>query len=449
MRPRTFGLVAALFALAFAPLAAQAQDSQPAAAAAKPAKKAKPVKVEKVPEANLKRGMAEAPALLAGLNVSCQLEGARFVGEQKGKTPLALYEVDCASGPGYMLQATKDQPTVAYSCYDSEASPNPCVLPGNVDRLGNFAPLMQKAGRPCTATDIRAIGATKTNSFLEVACQDGSGYILQASAPLDPAKDVLALNCLQYDDEPVDANLKCKLSTKAQHMGIVDRLVVEAKNNCVIKDRRFVGTAQGGTDIFETSCQDGKGYLYRVTADGKYAENWDCARGQNILGGCTLTDARQAATEQAGLYTKLVAQAGGSCDVERYALFPIRDRTEVVEMVCKSGASGIGIFPASGKGQYLDCGASLAAGYRCSLAPGAGNAELTTALRKFRSDSTCVVADKGALSKLENGDAAVEVTCTDKLKGYVILYDGKTHLAKDAIGCALSNWGRCKMPGNL
>ena len=38
-----------------------------------------------------------------------------------------------------------------------------------------------------------------------------------------------------------------------------------AKNGCAVKDRRFVGLATDGTEGYEASCQDGKGYIYKVS----------------------------------------------------------------------------------------------------------------------------------------------------------------------------------------
>ena len=65
-----------------------------------------------------------------------------------------------------------------------------------------------------------------------------------------------------------------------------------------MKDRRFVGTSKDGANFFEASCQDGKGYIFKANPNGQLAQAYDCAKAQAILGGCTLTDARQAATEQ-------------------------------------------------------------------------------------------------------------------------------------------------------
>ena len=128
---------------------------------------------------------------------------------------------------------------------------------------------------------------------------------------------------------------------RATRLAVVDRLAQAANNGCVVKDRRFVGSAKDGSDYFEASCQDGKGYIFKATG-GQFVQAVGCGQAQGLLGGCTLTDARQATAEQAALYTKLARAAGSNCDVDHYALFPMQGNTEVVELACKDGSGAIG-----------------------------------------------------------------------------------------------------------
>jgi hypothetical protein len=185
--------------------------------------------------------------------------------------------------------------------------------------------------------------------------------------------------------------------------------------------------------------------MYRVSGS-KVTETWDCGRALNLFGGCALTDGRQAATEQAGLYTRLAKAAGSSCDVEKYAVFPTTGDKDVVELVCKTGNGGVGIFPAGGKGLVLDCGHALAAGFKCGLnKPDAGFAELTADLRKF-DQKTCVVSAARLAAKTSKGTMLVEVGCSDGLKGYMLEFDPSTYAAVGSTNCAFA--GGCKLPGN-
>lgn len=432
MRPIGVGLAIALFVGVLAPATVMSASK----------------KAAEIPAAARKQGMAEAPAIVQQAGLNCQVSDARFIGKAKDTS---FYEVDCAQGLGFVIQANKEGPPTSFSCIEANTPPGPgkepaapCLLPGNADPKADLAPYLAKAGVHCTPTQVRGIGQSKTNAYLEVACQEGPGYVVVTSAPADAAKDVTAQDCLGFDDS--EGNIKCTLSDKKTRLAVVDRYVAAAKNNCQVKDRRYIGATKDGSSFFETSCTDGKGYIYKVGSNGALTDNWDCAKAMNILGGCTLTDAREAATAQAGLYTRLSTNAGMPCDVETYALFPPKDGKEVVEMSCKDGKSGIGFFDASGKGAVLDCGHALVAGYKCSEKHAAsGNAALTADLKKF-GKSDCTVSEARAAGKTAKGTIFVEVACADGLKGYMIEYKDNPVTAIGAANCAFA--GGCQLKGN-
>lgn len=437
MRPMKWGLVAALCAVMLTPASVISA----------------PKGTANVSDAQRKQGMAEAPAAAQAAGVSCQIADARFIAESqdpKTKKRNKLYEVACNRNVGYILQATDGGPTAAFSCIEMAPGPGEaakegalsCGLPGNSDPKAQLAPMLASAN--CVPEKVRGLGQNQTNTFLEVACQGGAGYIVVAGAPLDASKPAELQNCLNFDES--QGNVKCELTTRAARLAMVDRFAQSANNGCVVKDRRFIGSAKDGADYYEASCQDGKGYVYKV-ANGAVAQTMNCAQAQGILGGCTLTDARQASAEQAALYTKLAQTAGSSCDVDRYALFPMRGNEEVVELACKSGKGAIGIFPATGKGQVIDCGRSLAAGYKCSLTKDPGYASLTEDLKK-QGKSSCTVSNAQVSGKTSKGTVLVEVACSDGLKGYMIEYNmTPTVTAIGAQGCAFA--GGCKLPGNV
>jgi hypothetical protein len=434
--PKAIGLAMALVAALLVPAAAISQGKKPAA----------------IPEAARKAGMAQAPAVVQAAGLPCQVSEARLIGEDK-KSKTSYYEVACGTGQmGYVLQKPAEGNVTAYSCIEANTPPAPgqppsapCQLGGNSDPKAVLQPLIKAAGVDCIPEQARGIGQTKSNTYMEVACQGGGGYILLASVPFDSSKPLQAQNCLMYDE--AETNIKCTLSDKAARIAVVDKYAAQANNGCTVKDRRFVGVSKDNSTFYEASCQDGKGYIYKVAASGALTETYECAKATQILGGCTLTDARQAQSEQAGLYTKLVTNAGGKCDVEKYALFPAKPGEEVVELVCKDGSGAILISKAGTKGQALDCARAPVAGYKCSLTkPEAAYGMLTADLKKFNFNS-CDVSDSRVVGKTDKGTTYVEVACADKLKGYMIEYQDKpTVSAVQAIGCAFA--GNCKLPGN-
>ena len=436
-RVGAIGLAVALMAAMMVPAVAISQ------------KKAAPA----VSEAARKAGMAKAPMVVQAAGLPCQVSDARLVGEDK-KAKTAYFEVACAPGAmGYVISAPAEGTPSAFSCIEANTPPAPgqppsapCLLPGNADPKSVLAPMLKASGVECIPSEARGIGQTKSNTYVEVACQAGGGYIVVASAPFDTAKPATAQNCLMYDD--ADTNIKCAIGDKASRLAVVDKYAAAANNACTVKDRRFVGMSRDNNSFFEASCQDGKGYMYKVASSGALVETYECAKASAMLGGCTLTDSRQALSEQASLYTRLVTNAGGKCDVDRYALFPAKNAgEEVVELVCKDGTGAIGMFKAGQKGQVLDCGRAPVAGYKCSLSNAPGQlAALTADLKKFNFNS-CEVSETRLVGKTEKGTTYVEVACADKLKGYMIEYQSTPSIsAVNAVGCVFA--GNCKLPGN-
>lgn len=404
-------------------------------------------------KAAMEGGAKEAPAVVQALGLPCQISEAAKIGEDK-KAKTDYYEVACGAGAmGYILQAPAEGTPTSFSCIEANTPPAPgqppsapCKLAGNANPNALLGPMIEAAGAKCVPEQTRGVGQTKSNTYVEVACQGGHGFILVASAPFDVKKPAQAQNCLLYDES--ESNIKCTLTDKASRMAVIDKFIAAANNGCAVQAKRFVGIAKDNSTYYEASCEDGKGYIYK-TAAGALVETYECAKATSILGGCTLTDARQALNEQAALYTRLANNAGGKCDVEKYALFPVKNpREEVVELVCKDGSSAIGIFPAGGKGQVLDCGRAPVAGYKCSLGnDSAGYSFLTADLKKLQQGTTCVVSNSRVVGKTDKGTTYVEVACADKLKGYMIEYSSApTVEAKTVTGCAFA--GNCKLPGN-
>lgn len=437
MTPRVMGLAMALIAALMVP-----------ATAASAAKKEAPA----ISDAARKAGMAEAPAVVQAVGVPCGISEARLIGADK-KTKTSYYEVACGPGAmGYVLQNPAGGAPTAFSCIEANTPPAPgqapsapCMLSGNDNPKALLQPMMKRAGVECLPEQARGIGQTKSNTYVEVACQGGAGYILVASVPFDVSKPAEAQNCLMYDDAAT--NIKCSITDHASRMAVVDKYAAAANNGCAIKERRFVGMSKGNISFFEAACQDGKGYIYKASANGALEETYECAKATQILGGCTLTDSRAALTEQAGLYTRLAQAAGSNCQVERYALFPPKPGEEDVELVCKDGSGAIGIFMPGGKGsRIVDCARAPIAGFKCSMSGEISLAPYTADLKKFNYNS-CEVSETRLVGKSDKGTTFVEVACADKLKGYVIEYQSEpTVTAIKALGCAFA--GNCKLPTN-
>ena len=450
MRPIGLGLAAAVLMAVFSPLAA-------AHAAAKAAPAATIAKDQR------DKGMAAAPGLISEAGLDCKLADARLIGEGKDpktKAKNALYELACTGNEGVILEKTGDAPAQAFTCLqfaepgpDGKPNPTQCILSGNSDPKAGLAPYIAKAGKACTPDKVRALGQSATNAVFELVCREGGGgYILEISAPPRLDKPVVMNPCAGY---PPDSNEACKLTERAAQLAVVDQLMAKSGKACVIKDRAFVGATASGLLIYEAACQDGKGYIIEQAANGTFKQAIDCASAETIGGGCKLTDARQAKTEQAGLYTTLAKKAGFACDVSGYAPLPASlQGKEVVELACTNRPDGvIAIFGvrASDPAVLYDCAHSELEGYRCGLSkPAAAYPKLTADLKTL-GKSTCQVSAARAVGVTADHRGYMEVACADGLPGYMIEYSVTPLAAKTTIACSEAKGisGGCTLAGNM
>jgi len=406
------------------------------------------------------KGMADAPALITSAGLDCQLADARFVGsgkDPKTKAANSLYEVACTGSEGALIQKNADGTAVAFTCAEvatpgKDGKPNSvmCALPGNLDPKAGLAPFIAKTGVQCVAAQIRGIGHNATASVFEVKCASGDGYILETSAPPRLDKPASMNPCIGYDPT---LNVHCELTDRTAAMAVVDRLASQAGNDCAVKDRRFIGASSAtGSMYYEVACQNGKGYVLQASASNQFQKAIPCAEADAIAGGCTLTDTRQAKTEQNGLYTQLARKAGFQCDVSGYAPFAVSlAGKEVVELSCSNRPDGgIGVFATSGAGSIVyDCAHSELESFRCSLTkPSAAYPTLTADLRKLGKNS-CAVSNARVVGVADQ-KGYIEVACADGLPGYMIAYTLNPLAPVTPLVCAEAKniGGGCTLPGN-
>jgi hypothetical protein len=443
MRPFAIGLTAALALAALVPATVISAAKE----------KEKPAAVDSKARAT---GMADTPALVTAAGLSCTVADARLIGEDK-KSATKYYEVACQQGMGFALVAKKDAAPQGYTCLETAAagadgkpSALACVLPANADPKAGLVPFVKKTGVACDIENARAIGSGAKNSYFEVACKGGTGYIIQTTTPINVDQEVVANSCLLYED---GGNVSCKLTDKATQLAVVDTLAAGSGKNCAVKDKRYVLSTK--TDnYFEVACQDGKGYmLQQAAAGGALVKAIDCAQASFVGGGCTLTDSVAAQTEQAGLYSKLAAKAGFDCKVEKYGMLPSQDnRQEIVELKCSNRPDGgIGVFSATDNRVY-DCVASEINGYRCSFTKADAVYPRLTANLASLGKGSCKVSGSRVIGQTAT-DGYVEVACSDGLPGWVIAYPLKdtTGKPKELLSClqAKGVGGGCKLPTNV
>jgi hypothetical protein len=450
MRPIGIGLAAALLMAVFTPLAAAHAAAKAAPATA-------------VTKDQRDKGMAAAPGLISAGGLDCQLADARLVGEAKDaktKATTDIYELACTGNEGLIVEKVGDAAPETFTCLQAnEASadgkPNnvQCVLPGNGDPKAGLAPYIAKAGKPCTPAKIRALGQSPTNAVFELACSEGGGgYILAVSAPPRLDKPVTMDPCVGF---PPGGNITCTLTDRTAQLAVVDQLVAKSGKACTIKDRSYIGATASGLAIYEVACQDGKGFMLEQAANGDLKQAIDCASADAIGGGCKLTDARQAKTEQAGLYTGLAKKAGFQCEVSGYAPLPAGlQGKEVVELSCSNRPDGaIGVFGATSAipSVIYDCAHSELMGYRCGLTKAAAAYSKLTDDLKTLGKTSCTVSDARTVGVTADHKGYLEVACSDGLPGYMIEYSMAPLTPKSPITCSEAKGisGGCALPGNV
>jgi hypothetical protein len=403
---------------------------------------------------------AEVPALIQEKGIPCTMTASRTI--VKGATmsdgsTASIYEVACQEGLGQVIISRNKDPKIqTEDCLqadvpgaDGKPSKLACKLPANADPKAAFTPVMTKLGRDCAVANARPIGSTATEGVYEIACQQGAGYIVML--PKAAGAETSANPCIGYD-ELENATTKCQLTTPEQRAAALDQLIAAGGKPCTVAKHHFIGTTADHSDYIEVACSSGKGYVLQTDNAGKFKAEIDCALASGIAGGCTLTDARAAQTEQNGVYTKLAKKAGFNCDVAKYAAFASdKPDVDVVELQCSNRPDGgVGIFPASGNARVLDCIRAQIEGYRCSFTQESALYPALYAQLQAKGKSSCQVNGARPVGRTKEGEEFVEVACADGGPGWVLDYPPNAATPSTLLNCAqAAGVGGCQLPTNV
>lgn len=233
---------------------------------------------------------ASARELLTAANLDCRTTATLELGETRNRRQ--VYEVDCASGPGYIL--VEGSPPQTFGCLQLSAEaarrraadPNAdvgsqCGLPGN-DATTLYAEFARAAGLACTVDAGAWIGRPQQGGDrYEIGCSDGDGAWVDVAAD-GSAK--LSAECL----EVISVGQACPLTTNQEQVaGLQARLAGTALDACRPQAARFVGGNASGR-FYEVKCADGQGAMARFDAAGAFARSYACAEAGQIGDGCKL-----------------------------------------------------------------------------------------------------------------------------------------------------------------
>lgn len=265
--------------------------------------RAPPPKLPEITVDDMMAGMQAAPELVREARLDCHVSDARWIGYDD-RTGGAFYELACRGGEGFIVATPKPDPKKppqlirVYSCLEAAGAKKAiangagCRLPGNADPKAGIAALVASDHPGCKMTDARAIGHTDASTMLEVACEGGAGFIVQASYPLSGDEPAVFTPCAGYQP---GMTLQCALTGAAATDAWIASLVAKTGKRCQLKGHRYVGLGIGLSDkgdaYFEVACQGGAGFMLDVDAAGNVYPT-PCADAGYMAGGCKLTKPR-------------------------------------------------------------------------------------------------------------------------------------------------------------
>ncbi|MEH6699857.1 MAG: hypothetical protein V7672_14265 [Brevundimonas sp.] len=233
--------------------------------------------------------MADASAVAAVAVPTCQVTESSLLGQREDETK--LYEIACATGPGYILVATADAPTAADCVLQSSLAwqlrqENPeadaglqCTLPGNQNRVEVITAYGQQAGVSCQ-TDEAVAWNTRV---YELGCAGADGYRLEKSE----AGSWSAMPCWRY---ALIASDTCKLTTAEESRLEWPKLVANTEiAACNIEDVSWMGDNPERGAFYELKCSTGEGVIVRFH-EGATQQVYSCVDAVQIFSKpCSLT----------------------------------------------------------------------------------------------------------------------------------------------------------------
>ncbi|ESQ79337.1 hypothetical protein AEYBE204_10030 [Asticcacaulis sp. YBE204] len=213
----------------------------------------------------------------------CVPSNARFMGGSKDKL---YYEILCASNVNFVLVTDDfDQFGSAINCKDAEPYGAKCQYGGiaaaNLStvtdkatnntakaRLATTNAALQKAGKICTALEVRVIGndAPTGRDLVEIKCQENPyglvGYLPTAASTSKADLTDCFTAFLR--------KLECRFFPVTLQKKRVEDLVAEStafKADCVVSEIRYVGATADQDLTVEIACENKRGYMAVITPD--------------------------------------------------------------------------------------------------------------------------------------------------------------------------------------
>ena len=251
------------------------------------------------------QALQDVTTLLQSANLSCTPIDARGAAEGpatiNGQTvQTKTYEVACSNGMGYFVTSQAPVAPSGFSCFAAEAAhasdaTTPvCSLPANADTKTMASAVLGHLGTTCQAKAVRWMGqsAKAHTEFTEVACSDGTGYVL-TSATLGSSAAPAAQSCADAQKR----GIMCKLTNSGPPPITIQTFkdaLAQHNVSCDATNVRVIGqeTVQK-RHVVEFQCsQHPKGLVAFIPLEGNTApfQTMDCAAAAKRHIMCKLTN---------------------------------------------------------------------------------------------------------------------------------------------------------------
>lgn len=234
---------------------------------------------------------AAASAVATVAVPTCQVTEASLLGTREGGA--RLYEVACAAGPGYIIEAVEGAPTAADCVLQSSLAwhlrqDNPeaevglqCGLPGNQNRVQVISAYGQQAGVSCEADEAVAWNTR----VYELGCAGTDGWRLEKAE----AGTWAATPCWRY---ALISTGSCLLTTAEESRTEWPKLVANTEvAACNIEDVSWMGDNPQRGAFYEVKCTTGEGIIVRFH-EGATRQVYSCVDAVQIFSKpCELTTA--------------------------------------------------------------------------------------------------------------------------------------------------------------
>jgi hypothetical protein len=268
---------------------------------------------------------------------TCTVTGESYVGSTD---KLDRYEVGCAQGSGYLIDALHEGTPTAITCLQAEAVYD-CKLTPKAQRMQPVIAWTAAADKSCQVTNARFVGVTEAqHQFFEVACTGKPGYMLETngstlvkSVPCAEASGIGG-GCTLTDMSQLKVGIAQSYGSALQSNG----LTCNFGTNYQLLGKE----PKTGRDVVEFSCpaEHPAGLVAMIvgpTAHGKF-EAYDCFGARFLGTECSLTKKQQLLANLKPVFAAIQR----TCDPVDYQVHYPDDagNGSIVEVKCGGGQPG-------------------------------------------------------------------------------------------------------------